>query len=176
MKELAGRAGARLLSAWAVCGSQHTALRALLRIPLPRPRVIGVDDVALRRRHRYATVVIDAETHERIEGLADRNSETLEAWMRAHPGIETVCRDGSASYAEAIRRALPEATQVSDRWHLWHGLARAASSTAPAGSTWRARARPAAPPAPVPGLPGRTLPRPPAPTPCRGGTPPWSAG
>ncbi|KPI20525.1 transposase IS204/IS1001/IS1096/IS1165 family protein [Actinobacteria bacterium OK006] len=59
-------------------------------------------------------VVIHAETHERINVLPDRKSETLEAWMRNHSGTETVRRDGSASYAKAIRRALPEATQVSD--------------------------------------------------------------
>jgi hypothetical protein len=28
-------------------------------------------------------------------------------------------------YAEAIRRALPEAVQVGDRWHIWHNLAEA---------------------------------------------------
>ncbi len=53
VKELAGRAGARLLAILAVSLSRHTALRALLRMPLPTgrvPRVIGVDDFALRRR------------------------------------------------------------------------------------------------------------------------------
>lgn len=121
VKELAGRAGARLLTAPAMRLSRHTALRTLLRIPLPIsrvPRVIGVDDFAPRRRHRYATVLVDAETHERIDALPDRTADTLEAWPRTHPGAEIVCRDGSATYAEAIRRALPDAIQVADRWHI----------------------------------------------------------
>ncbi|WP_406404953.1 ISL3 family transposase [Streptomyces sp. NBC_00879] len=137
VKELAGRAGARLLSILAVGLSRHTALRALLRIPLAVgrvPRVIGVDDFALRRRHRYATVVIDAETRERIDVLPDRTADTLESWLRTHPGVEIVCRDGSATYAEAIRRALPKATQVADRWHLWHNLCEGALSEVKAHS------------------------------------------
>ncbi|WP_329027667.1 ISL3 family transposase [Streptomyces sp. NBC_00690] len=137
VKELAGRAGARLLAAMAMGLSRHTALRALLSIPLPAsriPRVIGVDDFALRRRHHYATVVIDAETHERIDVLPDRTAGTLETWLRAHPGVEVVCRDGSTTYAEAIRRALPDAVQVGDRWHVWHNLCEVALSEVKAHS------------------------------------------
>jgi hypothetical protein len=33
--------------------------------------------------------------------------------------------DGSGVYGEAVRSAPPGAVQVSDRWHLWHGLAEA---------------------------------------------------
>jgi transposase len=39
--------------------------------------------------------------------------------------VEVVCRDGSGTYAEAIRRALPDAVQVGDRWHIWENLAEA---------------------------------------------------
>ncbi|MEE1820680.1 ISL3 family transposase [Streptomyces sp. BE20] len=120
VKELAGRAGARLSRVLACAVSRSTALRLLMRqvAPPPRiPRVLGVDDFALKRRHRYATVLIDAETGERIDVLPDRTTRTLVAWLREHPGIEYVCRDGSGSYGEAIRQALPEAVQVSDRWH-----------------------------------------------------------
>src|SRR5256885_6434279 len=57
VKELAGRASARLLSALAVFVSRHTALRVLLGTPPPNrpvPRKLGVDHFGLSRRQRPA--------------------------------------------------------------------------------------------------------------------------
>jgi hypothetical protein len=88
VRELAGRAGARALSALAVFVFRHTAMRTLLRLPLPvrrMPRVLGADDFALRRRRRYATVPIDAETRERGGVLPDRTAVSSPAW----PGPRT---------------------------------------------------------------------------------------
>lgn len=51
-------------------------------------------------------------------------------------------RDGSATYTEAIRRALPAAIQAADRWHLWHGLVRAAEKVVAAHSRCWAAAGP----------------------------------
>jgi transposase len=56
--------------------------------------------------------------------------------------VEVVTRDGSGAYGEAVRSALPDAVQVSDRWHLWHGLADAAAKEVAAHSACWAEGAP----------------------------------
>jgi transposase len=144
-RELAGRASARLLPALGITASRHTALRVLLKIPLPDaavPRVLGIDDFALRRGLVYASVLIDAETGRRVDVIPGRTTDAAEGWLRDHPGVEVVCRDGSGAYGEAARRALPGAVQVSDRWHLWHLLGEAARKEVLAHSSCWAKGAP----------------------------------
>lgn len=105
-------------------------------------RVLGIDEFALRKGHRYATILIDAETGERIEVLPDRKTETVTAWLKARPGIEVVCRDGAGGFAQATTDADPTIVQVCDRWHLWHGLAEAVLKEVGAHSTCWAKAGP----------------------------------
>lgn len=109
------RAAARLVGLLAVPISGSSALRQLRRLPQRVPPVIAMDDFAPRRRHRYATITTDAETGRRVAVLPDREATTFESWLREHPGAEVVCQDDSATDAEAVRRALPEAAQISDR-------------------------------------------------------------
>jgi transposase len=144
-RELAGRASARLLPALGIGVSRHAMLRVLLKIPLPAPtvpRVLGIDDFALRRGSVYATVLIDAGTGRRVDVIAGRTADVTEKWLRDHPGAEVVCRDGSGAYGEAVRQALPGAVQVSDRWHLWHGLGEVVRKEVAAHSACWARGLP----------------------------------
>ena len=55
--------------------------------------------------------------------LPNRAAQTIEAWLREHPCVEIVSRDGSSEYASALRKGAPQARQVSDRWHVVKNLA-----------------------------------------------------
>ena len=83
---------------------------------------MGIDDWAWRKGQRYGTIVVDLERSDVIDLLPDRDADTVAAWLKAHPGIEVVSRDRSATYAQAATEGASQAVQVADRWHLLKNL------------------------------------------------------
>jgi transposase len=57
--------------------------------------------------------------------LPDREQATSQDWLQAHPSIRIVARDRGGGYGEAVAKALPEAQQVADRWHLMENASQA---------------------------------------------------
>lgn len=87
-----------------------------------RPRVLGINDWAWRKRHAYGTILVDLENRCVVDLLPDRQPNTLAQWLLAHPGIEIISRDRGKDYIDGIEKALPNIPQVADRFYLLGNL------------------------------------------------------
>ena len=122
-----GEGGALLCHLLNICRvSADTLLNLSRKTPIVSyesiPKIVGIDEWAIRKGQTYATIVVDLETRRPIELLANAEVKTVETWFREHPDINIVSRDRDTMFAEAARRGASQARQVADRWHLLKNL------------------------------------------------------
>lgn len=97
------------------------ALRDVRQGPV---RVLGVDEISIRKGHKdYALVLSDLERRCVIEVLPNRRQETFEQWLAQlskaeRKAIKVVSMDMWNPYRQAIRRKLAHAQIVADRFHV----------------------------------------------------------
>jgi transposase len=125
---LGGRPAASFARRLMLPVSNNTLLRLVRRRGTPHfhaPTVVGIDDWAWRRNQRYGTIICDLERRKTIALLPDREPATAQAWLSGQPQIAVVARDRGGGYALAAQKALPQAIQVADRWHLMENASHA---------------------------------------------------
>ena len=124
-----GEPGSRLAEELAIPVSGDTIIRRVKASPVEPEtpvRCLGIDDFAFRKGHDYGTILIDLERGRVIDILKSRDCADVEAWLKAHPGIEVITRDRASAYANAASGGAPQAKQVADRWHLLKNVREAA--------------------------------------------------
>jgi transposase len=96
-------------------------------------RVVGIDDWAWKRGHRYGAIICDLERRRIVDILPDREAATVAAWLADRRAIAVIAHDRGAGYRQAASDGRPEAIQVAERWRLMEN-ASAAFLTAVRGS------------------------------------------
>ncbi|MCP4716378.1 MAG: ISL3 family transposase [Deltaproteobacteria bacterium] len=87
------------------------------------PRLIGVDEAAIKRRHRYATVVVDLDEKSVPYLAKGRTKESLSGYYEALGpdkcgNIKAVAMDMWKPYEEVTRQYCPNAEIVFDPFHI----------------------------------------------------------
>ncbi len=116
-----GSLGTRLAARLGISTSWMTVLRRMMDLPTAAAGsvvALGIDDFSFRRGRKFGTILVDLDLHQVIDLLAERSSQTSADWMRGHPEIDYVSRDRGKDYAQGASEGAPQATQISDRFHL----------------------------------------------------------
>jgi transposase len=86
-------------------------------------RVIGIDEYARRKGHRYNTLIVDVEKGQPIATFKGRRAEDVIAWFNSRPQderdqVEVVVLDMSKTYFAAIQEVFGDRVHVIDRFHV----------------------------------------------------------
>jgi transposase len=88
---------------------------------LPTPQLLGIDEFATRKGHRYNTILCDLEARDVLEVSNGRKKEEVMKLLErlSDPdAVKAVSMDMSASFRPAVAAALPNAQIVVDHFHV----------------------------------------------------------
>ena len=97
--------------------------RQLAALPEPQPKRLVMDEFALFKGHRYATVVLDADTRRVLWVGEGRSREAIRPffdWLgvRRCTNIEAVAMDMNTAFDLEVRQHCPNARVVYDLFHV----------------------------------------------------------
>ncbi len=107
---------------------KRQAKRAARQVDDRRVRILGVDEISLRKGHKqYALVLSDLERRGVIAVLPNRLKKTFEEWLEGlteeeRRAIKVVSMDMWEAYRQAVRKKLSHAKIVADRFHVMKQL------------------------------------------------------
>ena len=86
-------------------------------------RLLAVDEIALRKGHRYMTVVLDYETGRVVWLARERTSHTLKSFfdgmtVEQKQAVEAIAMDMWDPFIKAVREAAPHVKIVFDLFHV----------------------------------------------------------
>lgn len=80
------------------------------------------------KKHTYGMIMINHQTKTIVDMIPSTEINDLNVWLSKFINLNTISRDGSLIYKNAIDISLPQVKQVTDRFHLLKGLSEAISS------------------------------------------------
>lgn len=111
---------------------EMVSIRLRKRVPKARDlrklRYIGIDEIAIRKRHHYMTIAVDHLTGRIVYAALGRSKSSLRPFLkrlrRLKAPIQVVTMDVWRPYFTEVSQLLPEANIVFDRYHLVANLNR----------------------------------------------------
>ena len=102
----------------------------LRRTGVPAPRVIGIDEVSIRKGHTYRIVVSDLERRRPIWfGGSDRSKESMDKfyeWLGRKSGkIRLAVMDMWKAFEKSTRKNVPQSAILYDKFHVMRHLGEA---------------------------------------------------
>ncbi len=92
-------------------------------VPIDMLRILSVDEIAIKKRHQYMTVILNYETGTILRMNKDRKTESLGDFFKSLPeatlaGIEAIAIDMWDPYIKATKNHCSHAAIVFDLFHV----------------------------------------------------------